>query len=78
MDARTNYLQAIAIALAVEVLIRLPDAYRPDSDLIDLKEMLDSMSPHNVAFLQNEARRRVDVLQRKGPPADEDDDVKFD
>jgi hypothetical protein len=75
MDARTNYLQAMAIALAVEVLIRLPDAYRPDSDR---KEMLDSMSPHNVAFLQNEARRRVDVLQRKGPPADEDDDVKFD
>jgi hypothetical protein len=74
VDARTNYLQAMAIALAVEVLIRLPDEHRPDSDLIDLKEMLDGMSPHNVAFLQNEARRRIDVLQGKGPQIDEDND----
>jgi hypothetical protein len=51
-----------AITFAIEAMSRLPKEHRPESNL---KELLDEVSPSDLAFQQQEARRRVDILLRK-------------
>jgi hypothetical protein len=65
MDARQNHLIQQAITIAIEVLSRLPDTYRPDSDLAETKELLDEMSPSGLSFYQANARHFVDALLTK-------------
>ena len=61
-DARGQYLTTAAVAFAIEAMSRLPDVYRPDSNIQDYKELLEQVSPRDLAFYQNEARRLVTVL----------------
>jgi hypothetical protein len=67
-DPRGQYVMTEAIALAIEALSRLPPLYRPESNINDLKEVLNDLSPSNIAVIQYQARRRVDILLGNTPP----------
>jgi hypothetical protein len=41
---------------------RLPNIYRPDSNIVDLKNLFNDMGVRDLAFHQDTARRRVNVL----------------
>ena len=67
-DERRQYLVIEAIVFAIEGMSRMPDEFRPDNNIADLKEILHGMvSPKNLANYEWEARRRVDILLGKLP-----------
>jgi hypothetical protein len=61
-DGREGLILVEAIVFAIEGMSRLPDIHRPDSNIDDLKELLNEMSVRDLALFQQEARRRVDIL----------------
>jgi hypothetical protein len=61
-EGRKQYLIADAIVFAIEAMSRLPDEYRPRSDIEDLKEILNEVEHQHLALLQGHAKRRVDAL----------------
>jgi hypothetical protein len=62
-NSREDYLIAEALLTAIEAMSRLPKEFRPENNIAELKKMLDEMSPSNLAMLQWQARRYIDVLQ---------------
>ena len=67
-DERRQYLVLEAIVFAIEGMSRMPDDFRPDNNIAELKEILQGMvSPKNLAKFQWEAGRRVDILLGKLP-----------
>ena len=63
MNSREDYLIAEALLTAIEAMSRLPKEFRPENNIAELKKMLDEISPSNLAMLQWQARRYIDVLQ---------------
>ena len=61
-NGREALILAEAIAFVIEGMSRLPREHRPDSNIDDLKEMLNELRPRDLALFQGDARRRVDVL----------------
>jgi hypothetical protein len=61
-EGRRQYLIAHAIVFAIEAMSRLPDEYRPRSDIEDLKEIMKEVEQQHLALLQGNAKRRVDAL----------------
>ena len=61
-DPREGLILAEAIVFAIEGLSRLPDVYRPDSNIDDLKELLNNMGQRDLVFHHETARRRLNVL----------------
>ena len=51
-----------AIVFAIEGMSRLPSAYRPAGKIADLKNVLSEMPQAELRMLQEDARRRVDIL----------------
>ena len=69
LDARDTMLIREAVAIAIEAMERLPDLYRPCSDIHDLKDLLTrTISDREVARVQEQAKRRIDVDHRTSPP----------
>ncbi len=61
-EDRKRYLIADAIVFAIEGMSRLPDEYRPRSNIEDFKEILNDIRQDALALLQENAKRRVDAL----------------
>jgi hypothetical protein len=79
-DGRNNMIVLEAIAFAIEGMSRLPNVYRPDSNIDDLKELLGrGCNQRERDLFQRQARRRVDILLLKIPtdslPANTDEVV---
>ncbi len=53
-----------ALAFAIEGMSRLPDQYRPESRIAEMKNVLSDCLPDDdvLAVFQKEARRRVCIL----------------
>lgn len=51
-----------AIAFAIEGMSRLPSPYQPTGKIDDLKNILRERPQAEVRMLQEDARRRVDIL----------------
>jgi len=66
---RAEFVIDEAIAFAIEGMSRLPSAYRPAGKISDLKDILSKIPHAELALLQEEARRRVDILLDVPPPA---------
>ena len=64
---RRQYLLAEALTFTIEAFERLPQLFRPENHITDLKKLLDAMHPTNISHLQWEARRYADILQGKQP-----------
>ena len=64
---RDGFVVGEAIAFAIEGMSRLPSAYRPAGKIADLKNVLSEMPQAELRMLQEDARRRVDIL-RGVPP----------
>ena len=58
---RDGFVVGEAIA-AIEGMSRLPSAYRPAGKIADLKNILSEISQAEITILQEDARRRVDIL----------------
>jgi hypothetical protein len=66
MRTRKDYLLAQAMTVAIEAMERLPALYKPESNIVELKEMLDEMCemwPKDLSQAQFQARRYIDILQ---------------
>jgi hypothetical protein len=61
-DPRERLLVLEALVLAIETMSRLPEIYRPESDIDDLKEFLNDLSERELVMHQASARRRLNVL----------------
>jgi hypothetical protein len=57
------------MTVAIEAMGRLPDLYRPEQNIVELKAMLDDMSPEGLSLTQFQARRYIDILQGIEPDA---------
>jgi hypothetical protein len=56
------FLCAKAVVLAIEAMHRLPFVYRRQSEINDLKWMLNEVDPGELALLQADAHRLVEAL----------------
>lgn len=59
---RDDFVVGEAIAFAIEGMSRLPSAHRPAGKIADLKDILSEISQAEITILQEDARRRVDIL----------------
>ena len=59
---RDGFVVGEAIAFAIEGMSRLPSAYRPAGKIAELKNILSEISQAEITILQEDARRRVDIL----------------
>ena len=61
-DPRGQLVLSEAITFAIEGMSRLPEEHRPKRDIEDMKALLSDAALPNLAHIQSEARRRIDVL----------------
>jgi hypothetical protein len=57
-----GFVVAEAIAFAIEGMCRLPSPYRLEGKIAELKDILNEKPQSERTFLQEDARRRVDIL----------------
>lgn len=62
--SREHHIHSTAFAMAIAFLERLPNAYRPDSDIEDMKEELYKLLPDDVSLSLyfDTAQRRVNAF----------------
>lgn len=68
-DPRELIVVTDAIYFAIEALSRLPGEWRPDSNIVELKHIVDAsnFASQNTPMQQFRARQLVDVLQGRKP-----------
>jgi hypothetical protein len=61
-DPRTQFLVLEAIVFTIEAVSKLDRVHRPDSDLNELRELLDVVPDRTLAIAQSQAHRWIEWL----------------
>jgi hypothetical protein len=61
-EGRKQYLIADAIVFAIEAMNRLPAVYRRETNINELKGILNELHPCDLSLLQSDAHRLVNAL----------------
>jgi hypothetical protein len=61
---RDSYVIVEALAFAIEAFQRLPDEHRPDSNITDMKRLVDDLvrQDRTLQHAQALARRRLEII----------------